>query len=172
MKKAKRLELPSKSRAEQLEGKATWNQDRSTEMADFFTCGYTGRKFDELLQSLQSAGVQCLIDIRQHAVSMYRPELSKKNLARELEANGIQYLHFPELGVPRDVRANAIKAGTRDPIWEWYDEYVVGLLNLNTFLNFANHPVALMCVETDPTECHRHRLSIALEDMGLRGYDL
>jgi len=29
-----------------------------------------------------------------------------------------------------------------------------------------------MCVEADPTECHRHLLFQALEDNGLQGYDL
>ena len=36
----------------------------------------------------------------------------------------------------------------------------------------ADHPVAFMCVELDPTACHRHRLSLALEEQGLRGFDL
>lgn len=103
---------------------------------------------------------------------MYRPELSKKNLAAALEEYEIDYMHLPELGVPRDVRGEAIEAGTRDPIWEWYDRWVAAPLSLHTFLNFAEHPVALMCTEADPTECHRHRLSLALEEKGLRGYDL
>jgi hypothetical protein len=29
-----------------------------------------------------------------------------------------------------------------------------------------------MCTELDPQECHRHRLCLALEHMGLRGFDL
>ena len=45
-------------------------------------------------------------------------------------------------------------------------------INLHHFLNSVDHPAALMCVETDPTECHRHRLCIALEGLGLRGFDL
>lgn len=171
-KRRQRLELPTKSRSAQAEAKALWNDGRSAQEADFFTCGYTGRKLDDLVASMIEAGVQCLIDIRQHPVSMYRPEVSKKNLEAELATHGITYLHIPELGVPRDVRGQAIDAGTRDPIWEWYDEHVVGLLNLDTFLNFADHPVALMCTEADPTECHRHRLALSLEEKGLRGYDL
>jgi hypothetical protein len=40
------------------------------------------------------------------------------------------------------------------------------------FMNGFEHPVALMCTEIDPHECHRHRLSLALEGMGLNGFDL
>ncbi len=170
-----RLNLPSGSAKQQALNRATWNDARSIEGADFFTFGYTGRKTDELIKSLKAAGVQTVIDIRQNPVSMYRPELSKANLTKLLETNGISYQHQPELGVPRDIRARAIETGTRDVIWDWYDEWVVQpylRANLHAFLNGADHPVALMCVETDPTECHRHRLFVALEELGLRGYDL
>jgi hypothetical protein len=30
----------------------------------------------------------------------------------------------------------------------------------------------MMCMEADPVECHRHRLFLALEKQGLRGFDL
>jgi uncharacterized protein (DUF488 family) len=159
----------------QAENKAQWNVDRRIEDADFFTVGYTGRKLAEILDALVAAGVQTLIDIRQYPVSMYRPEVSKGNLKRIVEERGITYLHLPHLGVPRDIRAKAIEAGTRDVIWEWYDEQVVEPYlgrNLHQFLNGPDHPVALMCVEIDPAECHRHRLFRRLEAHGLKGFDL
>ncbi|MFI5364560.1 MAG: DUF488 family protein [Candidatus Binatia bacterium] len=170
-----RLKLPSASTRKQVEHKALWNEARAAGAADFFTIGYTGRKLDELIECMLAAGVCSLIDIRQNPVSMYRPELSKANLRRRIEEYGISYLHLPELGVPRDIRAKAIDAGNREPIWDWYDEHVVRPYvgrNLHRFLNGADHPVAFMCVELDPRECHRHRLFLALEEWGLRGFDL
>jgi uncharacterized protein (DUF488 family) len=170
-----RLKLPSASAKQQAENKALWNETRCADAAHFFTLGYTGRKLNELLDSLVSHDVRTLVDIRQNPVSMYRPELSKNNLRQAVEASGLLYCHLPELGVPRDIRAKAIEAGTRDVIWQWYDQYVVSPYlgyNLHRFLNTIEHPVALMCVEIDPQECHRHRLFLALEDMGLRGFDL
>ncbi len=105
---------------------------------------------------------------------MYRPELSKGNLQRQVERAGMFYLHNPMLGVPRDIRAKALATGNREAIWDWYDKYVVDrfVSNLHEFFNALEHPVALMCVEADPTECHRHRLFQALEENGLRGFDL
>jgi uncharacterized protein (DUF488 family) len=129
----------------------------------------------EIIESLKSAGVRSLVDIRQMPVSMYRPELSKSNLKRAIEEHGMKYFHLPELGVPRDIRAKAIETGDRSVIWEWYDEFVAEPLvgkNLHWFLNCMEHPAALMCVEIDPQECHRHRLVLTLEELGLRGYDL
>ena len=122
---------------------------------------------------LKQHDVRTLVDIRQNPVSMYRPDLSKNNLAQLLDDNGMCYAHVPEFGVQRDIRAKAIATGSREVIWTWYDTNVVAsLLNLHAFLNGFEHPVALMCTEIDPHECHRHRLSLALEGMGLNGFDL
>jgi uncharacterized protein (DUF488 family) len=175
MPQSNRLNLPSASVRQQIENKDIWNDTRSAECADFFTIGYSGRKMEEIIATLESRGVRTLVDIRQNPVSMYRPELSKSNLTRLLDQHGINYTHFPQLGVPRDIRAKAIETGTRDVIWEWYDQNVVISFlgnNLHLFLNAFVHPIALMCTEIDPRECHRHRLSLALEQMGMRGFDL
>ena len=173
MPQSHRLNLPTAPVKKQIASKAEWNETRPAEQADFFTFGYSGRKTEEILDLLKQYGVRTLLDIRQNAVSMYRPELSKSNLAHLLEKHEMKYEHAPELGVPRDIRAKAIESGSRDVIWEWYDEYVVPAnLTLHSFLNGFEHPVALMCTEIDPHECHRHRLSLALEGMGLNGFDL
>jgi uncharacterized protein (DUF488 family) len=170
-----RLKLPTASPKQQLQNRETWNDARSADMADFFTLGYTGRKTEQLLDALVTHGVRTLLDIRQNAVSMYRPDLSKNNLRRAIEARGMLYVHMPELGVPRDIRAKAIDTGSREVIWTWYDKYVVAEhfgANLHRFFNFVEHPVALMCAELDPIECHRHRIFNALEQSGLNGFEL
>jgi len=56
---------------------------------------------------------------------MYRPELSKNSLKHHVEEHGIYYIYYPDLGVPRNIRAKAIDTGTRDVIWDWYDANVV-----------------------------------------------
>src|SRR5437016_4891431 len=168
MPQANRLSLPSATVKQQIANKIHWNDERSADAADFFTIGYTGRRIEEIVVLLKEHDVRTLVDIRQNPVSMYRPELSKANLAKTLEANGLCYAHRPQLGVPRDIRAKAIETGSRDVIWDWYDANVVSsCLNLHSFLNGFEHPVALMCTEIDPLECHRHRISLALEAMGL-----
>jgi len=173
MPQANRLNLPSAPVKQQLAGKADWNEPRATGKADFFTFGYSGRKTDEILAALKEHGVRTVVDVRQNPVSMYRPELSKRNFNQLLQDNGMCYTHIPELGVPRDIRAKAIESGTRETIWHWYDENVLpSHLNLHAFINGFAHPVALMCTEIDPHECHRHRISLALEAMGLTSFDL
>jgi uncharacterized protein (DUF488 family) len=168
------LKLPSKKARARLESKALWNEARSVGEADFFTVGYEGRSTDELIAALATAGVRTLLDIRYTPLSMYRPELSKANFQKRIEHAGMHYVHCPEFGVPKEIRAKAIYSGTRDAIWEWYDSAVVTRFfetNLHWILN-QEHPIAMMCVEHDPEECHRHRIFLALERHGLRGFDL
>src|SRR5205085_1722387 len=114
MAQANRLKLPSASAKQQAENKVVWNETRNPRSAFFYTIGYTGRRLDEILATLVAHEVQTLIDIRQYAVSMYRPEMSKSNLMRAVEESGLIYMHLPQLGVPRDIRAKAIETGTRD----------------------------------------------------------
>jgi len=174
MPQAYRLTLPTARAKQQIENREIWNSTRSAEKADFFTLGYTGRKLETIIDELKTYGVQTLVDIRRNPVSMYRPELSKNNLDGILATHGIMYVHLPELGVPRDIRAKAIESGTRQVIWDWYDDVLESFLggNLHFFLNGFDYPIALMCTEIDPHECHRHRLSLALERMGMRGYEI
>ncbi len=168
------LKLPTKNARERAESKALWNEARSVDCADFYTIGYEGRTTEDLIASLKAAEVRTLLDIRFTPLSMYRPDLSKGNFQRRIESAGMEYLHSPDCGVPKDIRGKAMVSGTRDTIWEWYDSNVVNRFfefNLHWFMNLE-HPVAMMCVEHDPEECHRHRIFMALEKNGLRGYDL
>jgi uncharacterized protein (DUF488 family) len=169
------LRLPTESPATQRANKSVWNDGRAVDRADFFTVGYSGQSITELLDSLVRAGVATLVDIRHNPVSMYRPEVSRGNLQRALEVRGIRYFHVRDLGVPREVRGLAVGEDSRDAIWEWYDSNVVPNYagrNLHWFFNALEHPVAFMCTEFDPRECHRHRLSVALEHQGLMGFEL
>jgi len=168
------LQLPVQPLSVQLQNKERWNDRRAQAAADFFTISYAGRDIQQLFTIVSEAGVCTVVDVRDTPVSMYRPEFSKSNLKRYLGERHIEYVHWPEWGVPRDIRALAVATRTRDDIWRWYDANVVQRLyrNLDMFFNAVEHPVALLCVESDPTACHRHRLSLALEAKGLHSYDL
>jgi uncharacterized protein (DUF488 family) len=168
------LKLPANPRRVRVENKALWNEARSPENADFYTIGYEGRTAKDLIELVHSVDANLVLDIRHTPISMYRPEFSKANFQKIVHDAGLGYAHLPQWGVPRSVRQEAANTGTRETIWEWYDRCVVQPhfgRNLHWFLNL-DHPVVLMCVEHDPTECHRRRLFMALERQGLRGFDL
>lgn len=169
------LKLPEKTKDEQKESKLAWNSKHCTSAPDFYTIGYSGRTVNDLINALKNVGIATLVDIRFSPVSRFKPEFSKSNLRRSLEAKGIDYIHKSDWGIPRDIRAFSIGKKTREDIWVWYDTHILPSVvkkNMDEFFNSMEHPVALMCVEYDPTECHRHRLFLGLQKLGLQGCEL
>lgn len=169
------LKLQEKSVVEQRKSKVFWDLKHRASQPDFYTIGYSGRDIHSFVDTLKKAGIATLVDIRYTPISRFKPEFSKNNLKQAMEAHGINYIHRPDWGVPREIRAYSIGERTRDSIWVWYDSNVlpnVAKKNLDEFFNSMEHPITLMCVEYDPTECHRHRLFLGLEKLGLRGCDL
>jgi uncharacterized protein (DUF488 family) len=169
------LKLPEKRKEDQIRSKRRWNILHGTKEPDFFTIGYSGRNIDEFTDSLILAGVITLIDVRFSPVCRFKPEFSKNNLKKHLENHNISYVHRPEWGVPRDIRAFSIGKPNRDDIWRWYDTHILPNVvqnNISTFFYSMEQPVVFMCSELDPTECHRHRIFLGLEQLGFTGYDL
>lgn len=167
--------LPEKTKEEQRQCKLSWNAEHCTSTPDFFTIGYSGRSIQEFTSLLKVAGIATVIDIRFTPISRFKPEFSKNNLKRSLESSGITYIHKAEWGIPRDIRELCIGKETREGIWAWYDANILPDVlkkNPDYFFDSVKNPIAFMCVEYDPTECHRHRLFLGLERTGLIGCDL
>ena len=124
---------------------------------------------DAFVKALVDAGISMLLDIRHMPVSRYRPEFSKRNLAERLNAAGIIYDHDRRLGIPSPVRREHGHPDHRESLWTWYDKNVIAeqIADLQWLDEIEARPMALMCVESNPEECHRHRLSAALETKGL-----
>lgn len=169
------LHLPEPPESVQRHNKVIWNIRHLPVEADFYTIGYSGKDIEQFVALLQAVRVSTLVDIRHSPVSQYKPDFSRENLRSFLGQSGIEYIHKAEWGVPHEVRSRSVGQDTRDAIWEWYDSNVVPGISNGEFAEFrewAKPPLAFMCVEADPTACHRHRLFLALEQTGLRGFDL
>ena len=166
-----RIELPQDSIDVQFFNKTIWNLERVGKF-DFYTIGYEKKKIEQFLELLKKAKIRTLVDARKNPVSQYKLEFNKEKLMETLRKQDIKYVHYPKLGVPSDMRR---KLGeTRDYGWffKQYDENVIPRLDEEVDLEILDYPIAIMCVELDPTKCHRHRIALALEERGLRSYDL
>lgn len=176
VKEYERIELPEEPLPMQIHHKLMWNLERMDEKYDFYTMGYSQvPDVNSLIEKLKSVGIRTLIDIRHDPISQYRPEFSKDNLARALKAVGISYVSYPELGVPREERTKVSRPEDFGKLWEWYDRNVIPKLdNILKTEKLIDHDrqYAFMCVELDPTKCHRHRLALSLEKRGLKGWEL
>lgn len=166
------IELPEEPIEVQMFNKIMWNLQRIGNY-DFYTIGFAKRTMEQFVELLKAKGVKTLVDVRKNPRSMFKPEFNKESVRKVLKENGIKYVHYPELGVPEETRKELARTGDYEWFFKWYDENVVtkrlaGSVDLETL----SYPIAIMCVEFDPTKCHRHRIALALEKSGLRGIDL
>jgi uncharacterized protein (DUF488 family) len=65
--------------------------------------GYEGRSVGDLVDDLRSQYVAILVDVRLTPLSR-KPGMSKRKLAAALAEAGIDYVHLPALGNPKDNR--------------------------------------------------------------------
>ena len=166
-----RIELPQESIDVQMFNKTIWNLERIGTF-DFYTIGYEKKTIEQFIGLLKVAKIQTLVDVRKNPVSQYKPDFNKEKLEKTLQRHAIRYVHHPELGVPSNIRRKLGETGDYDWFFKQYDENVIPKLGEEVDLQSLNYPIAVMCVELDPTKCHRHRIALALEERGLRGYDL
>jgi uncharacterized protein (DUF488 family) len=118
--------------------------------------GYQGRSVDELVVQLQCCSATILVDIRLTPLSR-KPGLSKKRLAQALKNVGIDYVHLPALGNPRDNR-DPFRAGDPDSRHRFRNlmhtsEAEHALHHVAELLD--DQAVALLCFERNHNECHR-----------------
>jgi uncharacterized protein (DUF488 family) len=122
-----------------------------------FTIGYEKLLPPELVNELQLAGVERLIDVRYRPQSR-RPGMSKTRLGELLGDHGIAYEHRKALGTPPDIRW-LFRHGREEEGREAFREHVesssaAALDALAAELDRAP-ATALMCLEADPAGCHR-----------------
>jgi ParB/RepB/Spo0J family partition protein len=165
------IELPEDPIEVQIFNKTIWNLQRVDDY-DFYTIGFAKKTVDQFLGLLKAKNIKTLMDVRKNPTSIFRPEFNKENISKVLKANNIKYMHHPQLGVPENIREELAKTGNYNKFFKWYDENVIQTQLESIDFDTLNYPIALMCVEFDPTKCHRHRIALALENKGLRGIDL
>ena len=166
---------PEEVTGEKLVNKTIWNLEHAQIQADFYTVGFSGKEIPELVRILRAAGVTNLVDVRHSRLTPYKPEYNNGVLEAALNADGIDYNHRPDLGVPSELPAHARTYGSKEDVWSWYDDVVVPTIEQEgpaEFVSSLGETVAFMDADADPTESHRHRIALALERGELRGYDL
>jgi uncharacterized protein (DUF488 family) len=63
-----------------------------------WTIGHSTRDTDIFTSLLQENGIKLLADVRSLPGSKRYPQFNREALAESLNAHGIRYEHFPELG--------------------------------------------------------------------------
>jgi uncharacterized protein (DUF488 family) len=120
--------------------------------ARIFTVGHSNHPIERFLELLQTAQVQTLADVRSFPASRHAPQYNKDVLTAALLEHRIFYMYCGgELG--------GRGPKTSDAEWQQALERIV--------TESGRRPVALMCAERDPLDCHRLSLARTLAERGI-----
>jgi Protein of unknown function, DUF488 len=128
--------------------------------------GYEGRTAAELLRELSARRVRTLVDVRLTPLSR-KPGLSKTKLAGSADAAGINYVHLPALGNPKDNRS-AFWNGDLETgcvVFEARMASPAAIAALDQLEALARDCLtAVLCFEQDHQRCHRQVVLRIVQD--------
>jgi len=132
-----------------------------------YTVGYEGWQVDGLLNLLMKAGIRRLIDVRNNPVAR-RYGFHKSTLGRLSGKVGIEYRHFPQLGIRSELRRNLKGQTDYEALFARYERETLpreaaAVRHVGELA--SEKPTILMCVEADPQRCHRSRLANAVAEV-------
>ena len=154
---------PSSSVCAPWYGCASRTGSETESMARIWTIGHGTRQLDELLDLLQENGIATLVDVRSFPGSRRHPQFGKEALAEAVTAQGLTYVHIPELGGRRREQPGSRHTAIRVAAFRAYadhmdtDDFRAGLAQLEELAHAA--PTAYMCSETLWWRCHRRMIS-------------
>lgn len=132
-----------------------------------FTVGHGAQTAEELADTLRTAGVEVLFDIRRYPGSRRHPHFNSGEMQRWLADYGVEYRWAESLGGRRQPAPGSPNIGLENEQFRAYadhmatDEFRAGVAEL---LEVAEtRQVAVMCSETVWWRCHRRLLADHLQ---------
>lgn len=140
-------------------------------MPTIWTIGHSTRSADDFVELLRAQRIGGLADIRTIPRSRRHPHFGADLLDARLNAEGITYLHFPDLGGLRKPRRDSPNGAWRNEAFRGYADHMATpefASALAALLEFgAGRNAAVMCAEAVWWQCHRMLLSDALVARGV-----
>ncbi len=138
-----------------------------------WTIGHSTRTIDEFISLLKENEINLLVDVRAWPGSKRYPQLNKDALAESLNAHGIRYEHFPELGGKRKSKPDSRNTAWRNASFRGYADYMEteqfqkGIERLLDVVAEAG-PTAITCAEAVWWRCHRSLIADYLKARGVK----
>jgi uncharacterized protein (DUF488 family) len=133
-----------------------------------FTIGYEKKPITSFLDILLRNKMDILTDVRHNAFSM-RPDFRKARLATRLSEAGLEYVHFPGLGIPGRVRRQFDDRESPAKLLSHYSRNILPE-NPEDFEKLVSlgrtKRIVLMCFEKDVECCHRGIIAQEIEKKG------
>ena len=142
------------------------HQPRS-EDASLMTIGYEGSNLPDFIETLKASGVRLLLDIRELPLSR-KKGFSKNALREAVEAAGIGYRHYRQLGDPKPGR-DAAKSGDIQAFRHIFGQHMRQPETQKAIASLvpvvSEGGVCLLCFERCHSECHRSIVAKELSKM-------
>ena len=137
-----------------------------------WTIGHSTREIDEFISLLKENLIKLLVDVRAFPSSKRYPQFNKDALAESLNAQGIRYEHFPELGGKRKSKPDSRNTAWRNASFRGYADYMETeqfQKGIERLLGVATEagPTAIMCAEAVWWRCHRSLIADYLKARGV-----
>ncbi len=138
-------------------------------LGEIFTIGHSTRSLEEFVELLHRNEIRRLVDIRRYPGSRRYPHFSSDALAVSLSAEGVTYVHQPDLGGRRKPLPDSPNGAWRNDQFRAYADYMAtpefagaidGLLD-------SELRTAIMCAEAVPWRCHRNLVADELVRRGV-----
>lgn len=130
------------------------------------TIGHGDRPIAAFIDMLRDAGVATLVDVRRHPGSRRHPQFGREALAQALADAAIEYCWEGDaLGGRRRTRPDSRHVAWRSDSFRGYADHMETpdfRAALERVLHAARErPVAVMCAERHPSQCHRQLIADA-----------
>jgi uncharacterized protein (DUF488 family) len=139
-----------------------------------YTVGHGTLQADTFANTLRAAGVTVAADVRRFPGSRRNPQFGDVEMARWLDAAGIAYRPFLDLGGRRTPVPGSPNTGLRNTAFRAYADYMATPEFARAFAALIalarEQPVAMFCAETLWWKCHRRLLADAA--VLLAGFDV
>jgi uncharacterized protein (DUF488 family) len=138
---------------------------------NIWTIGHSTLAIGEFLALLSSNRIRALADVRRFPASRRHPQFNQAELRESLAAEGIEYLHLPELGGRRRARPDSTNTVWRNPSFRGYADYMetdafrAGVERL--LLLARDKRTSVMCAEAVWWRCHRALIADYLKVSGV-----
>jgi uncharacterized protein (DUF488 family) len=148
------------------------NQPVPAASVTIWTIGHSTRNIEIFISLLEENGIKLLADVRSWPGSKRYPQFNKEALAESLNAHGIRYEHFPELGGKRKPKPDSRNTAWRNASFRGYADYMEteefrkGVERLPD-VAAGTGPTAIMCAEAVWWRCHRSLISDYLKARGI-----
>ena len=124
-----------------------------------WTIGHSTRKIEEFIGLLKEHRISALADVRRYPGSRRHPQFGQEQFATALRQEGMEYIHFPELGGRRPARPDSPNTAWRNEAFRGYADYMMTpefLAGVERLRKLSREsPTAIMCAEALWWQCHR-----------------